>query len=269
MRFTLGCPSETGSCTRWDATRRLHTRISADVMPSLRGHREVQHGQHLGVCPSCHRAVVSVAMPAAKRKRAPGPSKKPPSRRRLNDGVEGSVPKAADIYGELLSEATETSSSTQEASRPLKRRKAGHATIKPPANDRDVHVNYCSDAQSDISIARPQQTIYDDSNSPASSDDEETWEEVGLHGEDSGTYHNIDAHSTSEKSQITGVELVLGQNDNQPSKRMVSRRAPLTVVEKSKRLSIHKVHLCCLLTHVHIRNSWCNLPEVHVSCGSC
>lgn len=209
-----------------------------------------------------------VAMPVGKRKRAPAPSKKHSSRRKHNDGVENSVPKAADIYGELLSEATETSSNTQEAPRPLKRRKAGHATIKPPTNDRDGHVNYSSDAQSDISVARPQQTIYDDSNSPASSDDEETWEEVGLQGEDLGTYRDIDTHSTPGKSQITGVELVLGQNDNQPSKRTGSRRAPLTVVEKSKRLSIHKVHLCCLLTHVHVRNSWCNLPEVHVSCDS-
>ena len=52
------------------------------------------------------------------------------------------------------------------------------------------------------------------------------------------------------------------QKEAMTPRRSADRRKPVTKEEKSRRVEVHKVHLLCLLSHVALRNRWCNSPEV-------
>ena len=57
------------------------------------------------------------------------------------------------------------------------------------------------------------------------------------------------------------LNLVLG--DPSPSKPVnATARRKITAVDRRIRLETHKLHLLCLLFHVHLRNRWCNNDEV-------
>jgi xeroderma pigmentosum group C-complementing protein len=63
--------------------------------------------------------------------------------------------------------------------------------------------------------------------------------------------------------EIGDVSITIGGNKNEEvsTKRKVRRRA-ITSVDRKRRLDIHKMHVLCLLYHVHRRNAWCNDARV-------
>lgn len=61
-----------------------------------------------------------------------------------------------------------------------------------------------------------------------------------------------------------GLNLVLETGDHEAQRPTTLRRKPITQAEKQLRVDIHKMHLLCLLFHVHVRNHWCNDEKVHV-----
>jgi xeroderma pigmentosum group C-complementing protein len=105
----------------------------------------------------------------------------------------------------------------------------------------------------DETSSKPQQTIID---SDESEDDDMDWEQVGLD-------HVEPKPSTSRKDDEYG-DVSLQISTKQAQKRAIAKRKPATTAEKLLRLEAHEAHLLFLLFHVHVRNAWCNMPEVKV-----
>lgn len=103
---------------------------------------------------------------------------------------------------------------------------------------------------------RARQTIEDSDESDDDSDME--WEDaLG----DAG-----DSESESEAKappQIGDVSITIGgkKSEDVSTKKKVRRRA-ITSVDRKRRLDIHKMHILCLLYHLHRRNAWCNDARV-------
>lgn len=96
------------------------------------------------------------------------------------------------------------------------------------------------------------QTIID---SDESDDSDEEWEDALADGDDTDDHEETEAVIP----QVAGISITVGgsKSAEHATKGRVRRRA-ITSVDKKKRLDIHKMHVLCLLYHVHRRNAWCN-----------
>jgi xeroderma pigmentosum group C-complementing protein len=113
---------------------------------------------------------------------------------------------------------------------------------------------------------KPVPTVYD---IDASDESGMEWEDVEL--EPSG---NMSALGNKQPSALptdadAGEEplrITLGERFDKGKQKATSalRRKPVTGLEKKRRLDVHKVHLLCLLSHVQLRNSWCNDTDIQV-----
>lgn len=103
---------------------------------------------------------------------------------------------------------------------------------------------------------RVRQTIEDSDESDDDSDME--WEDALGEGGDS--------ESESEARpppQIGDVSITIGgKKSEEVSAKKKARRRAITSVDRKRRLDIHKMHVLCLLYHVHRRNAWCNDARV-------
>jgi xeroderma pigmentosum group C-complementing protein len=166
-----------------------------------------------------------------------------------------------DVYRSLISEA----SIPEVVERPLKKPRLGRQQQTQPlktSNDssttshpRSGDGKYIAHEQTsnDETSSKPQQTIVD---SDESEDDDLDWEQVGLD-------HVEPNPSTSRKDDEFG-DVSLAISTKQAQKRAIAKRKPATTAEKLLRLEAHEAHLLFLLFHVHVRNAWCNMPEVKV-----
>ncbi|CAO2656010.1 Nn.00g048130.m01.CDS01 [Neocucurbitaria sp. VM-36] len=96
------------------------------------------------------------------------------------------------------------------------------------------------------------QTIIDSDESDGSDIE---WEDAL--GDEAGTEdEDEDAKSAPP---VGDISITIGSKkvENLEPKRIIRRRA-ITSVDKKRRLDIHKMHLLCLLYHIHRRNAWCN-----------
>jgi xeroderma pigmentosum group C-complementing protein len=101
---------------------------------------------------------------------------------------------------------------------------------------------------------RVRQTIID---SDESDDSDIEWEDALGDGDDSDDPDEA-MEAADAAPQIGDISIVMGgKKAEDMSKRKVRRRA-ITAVDKKRRLDIHKMHVLCLLYHVHRRNAWCN-----------
>ncbi|KAL8736391.1 MAG: hypothetical protein Q9181_002424 [Wetmoreana brouardii] len=101
-----------------------------------------------------------------------------------------------------------------------------------------------------------EQTAYNDESSEES---DFAWEEVDLTQE---PLYADDEEADNEEER--DLQLVLNGNGKGDSKEpTASRRKPLTAVERKLRQEVHKLHILCLLSHIHLRNHWCNDQNVH------
>jgi xeroderma pigmentosum group C-complementing protein len=102
------------------------------------------------------------------------------------------------------------------------------------------------------------QTIID---SDESDDSDIEWEDALGDASDSDDQENAEAAPT-----VGDVSIRIGASKTvvHETKKRARRRA-ITSVDKKRRLDIHKMHLLCLLYHVHRRNAWCNDERVHAT----
>jgi len=171
-----------------------------------------------------------------------------------------------DVYRSLISEA----SIPEAVERPLKKPRLGRqrpTQALKASNDSSVvshqkpgdgkHTAHDQISAGEVPF-EPQQTIID---SDESEDVDMDWEQVGLD-------HIEPASSTSRKDDEFG-DVSLEISTKQAQKRAIAKRKPATTAEKLLRLEAHEAHLLFLLFHVHIRNAWCNMPEVKVCIYRC
>ena len=172
---------------------------------------------------------------------------------------------AMDVYNEMLRDALSSSPPPGTVEdRPIKRRKTarglavgtarnGAAESSPPVASAEP------DMAHEVSTRSPayesQQMAYNDSDE--SEDSEFDWEEVDL-------VQTADPEQVPS-SKDDSLSLVLGGDTKSALPDSKSRkRKPATAAERKLRLEIHKLHVLCLLAHVHLRNHWCNDEAVHV-----
>ena len=96
------------------------------------------------------------------------------------------------------------------------------------------------------------QTIID---SDESDDSDMEWEDALADGDDT----DDPDEGVEAAPQIGDISITMGvkKTEDTGTRRKVRRRA-ITSVEKKRRVDIHKMHILCLLYHVHRRNAWCN-----------
>ena len=174
-----------------------------------------------------------------------------------------------EVYREMLADfAISSPSQRGEEGRVVKRRRVGGRIITQ-MNDQaaSYHSDHSNQSQEnadldelfeDAPVARQQIQESDSEDSGAS---DFNWEEVdlGVHVDDD---ENLDGEATNDAE----LNLVLLDSEQQRTiiDRQRAKRKLITVAEKALRLEVHKMFLCCLLTHVHIRNHWCNDDQIQV-----
>ncbi|KAL8669182.1 MAG: hypothetical protein Q9168_006217 [Polycauliona sp. 1 TL-2023] len=174
----------------------------------------------------------------------------------------------------MLEEANSSPTQTSDEGRTIKRRRVQGRIVAQkdaysPLNRASPEAKPLSaasyaDRSSEHSAAKPglahplqqEQTAYKDDSSEES---DFAWEEVGLPHEEPH-FHEDD----QEEQEEAPLDLVLDVNGDEDSRATAAaRKKPLTALERKLRLEVHKVHLLCLLSHVHLRNHWCNDQNIH------
>jgi len=147
-----------------------------------------------------------------------------------------------DVFRQLLTEASDPA---KFEGPPRKRRRVGERdSIKDEPESKDLE-----NTVNKIDHNKRENIIASDNDSDES---DFTWEDVKVQEE------NASAHSENEVNDVQ-VEI---NPQTTPSKRQ--KRKGVTAADKQLAISIHKTHVLFLLFHVHVRNSWCNNPQVKV-----
>ncbi|KAF2706393.1 Rad4-domain-containing protein [Pleomassaria siparia CBS 279.74] len=186
-----------------------------------------------------------------------------------------------DVFEDLLSEATPSKAAgADEDRKPLKKRKTAATTsypsssptqgpniARPPVRDpaRNLtpqsHTTIIASAtdrededSNETSFGRTRQTIEDSDESDGS---DLEWEDALDVGNDT------DKSEDMVEPEVADLSITIGgdRGDVALPKKQVRRRG-MTSVDKKRRLEIHKMHILCLLYHVHRRNTWCNDEKV-------
>jgi xeroderma pigmentosum group C-complementing protein len=147
----------------------------------------------------------------------------------------------------MLAEADAQAAHQADVDRPVKRRKVGERSTRPQVDEKT------QPDRTGEQDSRQIQTVYD---LDASDDSDLEWEEVEIQqvAEPLG--------STDEQGNDEPLQIMLDKALDDKPKTVITRRKPLSGAEKKLRLQIHKMHVLCLLGHVHICNLWCNDDEV-------
>ncbi|KAE8354677.1 hypothetical protein BDV28DRAFT_74445 [Aspergillus coremiiformis] len=184
-------------------------------------------------------------MPRTRRARS---KKSEDSGSRLSKGRKEQDDEIPEVYREMLAEAEARAPHDLENDRPIKRRKVHRQALASSATQEKPEVQSSSKNGEDAS---PQvQTVYD---SPTSDESEMEWEEVDIQQAPAAFAQTVPtADAENETMQIT----LDGHQDQK--RKVIRRRKPVTAAERELRLHIHKSHLLCLLSHVQLRNVWCN-----------
>jgi xeroderma pigmentosum group C-complementing protein len=184
-----------------------------------------------------------------------------------------------DVFHDLLSEATSSKAAGPDEDRkPIKKRKAAASaqlpSSSPPREAKRLrapmppalasepqppprnNITSAIDGEGEDRHAhlRRRQTIEDSDESDGS---DVEWEDA------LGDGHDTDDDEEMVEPEVGDISITIGGGKGgvEESKRQVRRRG-ITSVDKKRRLEIHKMHLLCLLYHVHRRNAWCNDAKV-------
>ena len=197
------------------------------------------------------------------RTKAPNDKSKSKGKGRAKGHRDDAIP---GIYQDMLAEAEAESSSPSKLSgngRTVKKRRVGGRLIgsvkSEPESLKNIAVAIESQPQTGPDAkASPTllQTI--DVESQDSTDSDAAWEEVDLQ-HDSAT----EAPDEDEDERGKSINLVLDIKVKSAAKKPMRKKPPSTEVRKT-RLAVHKLHLLCLLSHVYLRNHWCNDEQVQV-----
>ena len=178
-------------------------------------------------------------------------------------------PELPDVYQEMLVDAGQPQPSrVDEVGKTNKKRRIEGQTIasassegakKSPKNEsssiaaeNDSDVLFEDELFEDVSVNR-QEIINSDSESAATDAD---WEEVDL------SAPTASSHPVTN-SETTNIDLLLGARDKERDQaRNLKLKRPISAAEKRLRLEIHKMHLCCSISHGFIRSHWCNDHQI-------
>lgn len=171
----------------------------------------------------------------------------------------------------LVDAALSKAAGPEEDSKPLKKRKTAVSGRQPeidsvrsaasqraPVNDRRLPprrppqpapIKNPDESDEEASQRRTLQTI---EVSDESDESDMEWEDALGDGEPG-------ENDDDAELEVGDLSITIDQDNGKEkelSKRV--RRKGITSVEKKRRLDIHKMHVLCLLYHVHRRNAWCN-----------
>ncbi|EFW21656.1 hypothetical protein D8B26_001813 [Coccidioides posadasii str. Silveira] len=158
----------------------------------------------------------------------------------------------AEVYRDMLAEAHSTP--WRHDARATKRRRVGERTA--------ISHDSLSQPQetpqgAEKTVNKIPQTVYDIDASDESEVDE--WEDVEL--PTTIPVQEPVLPTSESREDDAGLQITLTKPEDEGKEKASSRRKPVSGAEKKWRLDIHKVHLLCLLSHVQLRNSWCNDDE--------
>lgn len=169
------------------------------------------------------------------------------------------------IYQDMLIEISSSSSGVEEGrKRPVKRRKVGEREVinvdSGDGSGREKAGSEGGGVGGEGVTEKPVQTTYV---SDGSDESDMEWEEVDLQKQQSTSVPEQAQLSTAPAdADEEPLQLTLGNSSEKGKSRAPPRRKPVTAAERRWRLTIHKVHLLCLLSHVQMRNLWCNDEDV-------
>jgi len=103
--------------------------------------------------------------------------------------------------------------------------------------------------------------VYDDYRTE---DSDIEFEDVGLDAAQSEQEAHEPELTAADRATDLNIAVVINGPDKKTGKRGSSQRLPPTTIEKQKRIDVHKLHVCCLLAHVYVRNAWCNDERIQV-----
>ena len=194
-----------------------------------------------------------------------------PAKKRPTPKAGENVP---NVYREMLADAVSSSPShLSEEGRAVKRRRVGGHIVTQSNRDAVAHESGQSSKAANDSdldelfedIKSSQQNIMQ-TDSEDSADSDMNWEEVQL-----GNAVSQEGTPEVDDDEAEGLDLVLkgdggGDGFTLPQR---PKRKPMTAEDRKLRLEIHKMHVCCLLAHVYLRNYWCNDENVYVGSQKC
>ncbi|KAF5863725.1 hypothetical protein ETB97_009512 [Aspergillus alliaceus] len=178
-------------------------------------------------------------------------SKKTGRQPREREGQDNEIP---EVYREMLAEAEARAPHDLENDRPIKKRKVQGESQVPYTPSQIAKAEVQSPSMKEENVHSHVQTVYD---SPSSDESEMEWEEVDIQQ----TPAALTPQVPFSEGENEIIQLTLDQHQDQKRK-VIRRRKPVTAAEKALRLQAHKVHLLCLLSHVQLRNLWCNDEEI-------
>ena len=165
----------------------------------------------------------------------------------------------------MLAEAVSSPTRKSEDETPVKRRRVGGRIVTQSIGDKATQhpeQSFSTRNQKEIDDLfeepKPTPQSIEQTESEDSADSDEDFEDVDLGS-------SVKEYEVSDRV-VEGsgeLNLVLGGYNQKTSKPAQMRQKPITSMERKLRLEIHKMHLCSLLVHVHLRNHWCNDENVH------
>ena len=148
----------------------------------------------------------------------------------------------------MLSEANAPMvTSSGDEGRPLKKRKVATKAAEPLKTPTKPAGSTNTTPQS---LQRPAQIVYDDYRTE---DSDIEFEDVGL--------DNVQSEEEDRGPELTAADRATDLNIAVPSKNSIeptkkrnpSQRLPSSLVEKQKRIDIHKIHICCMsVSYTHL-----------------
>lgn len=174
-----------------------------------------------------------------------------------------------DVYREMLADAVLSSPSRMgDEGKTVKRRRVGGRLVTRQAEEagsyqsnHSIKAASGSDLDDLFEDVKPIQQQIIQTDSEDSADGDMDWEEVHL-----GNHVSQEGTPEPDKAEDEGLNLVLKGHGDKHKGATFGRpkRKPMTAEDRKLRLDIHKLHLCCLMVHIYIRNHWCNDEKVYV-----
>ncbi|KAI5849871.1 hypothetical protein BZA05DRAFT_474874 [Tricharina praecox] len=187
-----------------------------------------------------------------------------PSARVTRSRRKETAPEVPEVFLELLTDKEEKTRAGEESDvSATKRRKMEVAPVEVVEKVNDAKVMPALNAE-----AVPGVTVADDEHPDEDEDDEDSdidWEDVGLSSKPIDLRDIMNSQSQPDPEPVPEpksamLELIL----TEPSSKNIdtTARRKITAMDRRIRLETHKLHLLCLLSHVNLRNRWCNIEEV-------
>ena len=205
----------------------------------------------------------------------PSPARTTRSSKRSRTAKRQEEEEVPAVYQDLLLQ--DANSAHADETRPLKRpRTTKQPSPKPSSTPRttsrvlsSAHVGPAipTSPQADIATEeepaseddRVVQTIINETYESSESEESEfEWEDVVLGQEDG-------EGNADPEPEINDISITFGERTDEQKATNRVRRKGITSAERKLRLDIHKLHILCLLYHVHRRNIWCNDEKVQAT----